>query len=71
MIADVEQFTGQANMMNLLANTLAQVKALSSDTPRVEPPSTATTWMMVAVIVVAILLMAFKTARRNNQLLDD
>ena len=58
-------------MIMQLANMLAQVKALSSDTPRVEPPSTAVTWMIVGVMVVAILLMAFKTARRNNQLLDD
>ena len=71
MIALVEQFTGQTNMMMHLANTLAQVKALSSDTPRVEATSSVTTWMIVGFIVVLILLMAFKTARRNNQLLDD
>ena len=59
-------------MMTFLANSLAQIKTLDSSTPRIpDPPSTATTWMMVAVLVVAIILMALKTARRNNQVLDE
>jgi len=66
---------GQAmNLMTIQSfNTLAQIvqSKLDSDTPRVDPGSTVVTWVIVGVISVAILLIAFKTARRNNQLLDD
>jgi hypothetical protein len=44
---------------------------LDSDTPRVEAGSTVVTWVIAGILVVAVLLIAFKTARRNNQLLDD
>ncbi|HUO07140.1 MAG TPA: hypothetical protein VM008_02325 [Phycisphaerae bacterium] len=58
-------------MLTLLASSLAQIKTLDSTTPRIpDPPSTATTWMIVSVLVVAILIIAFKTARRNHQVIE-
>jgi hypothetical protein len=53
-------------------STLGQIAAnkLQSDTPRVEPTSTAFTWIIVAVLVVAVLLIAFKGSKRNNMLED-
>jgi hypothetical protein len=61
-------------MLSILRNipAVAQIAAdkLQSDTPRLEPASTAVTWMVVAAIVVAVLLIAFKGSKRNNMLED-
>ena len=59
-------------MHNILAGALAQIKTLDAATPRIpDPPSTVTTWIMVGILVIAILLITFKTARRNNNTLEE
>lgn len=62
-----------SNMMIESLRTLGQIapNKLQSDMPRVDPGSTAVTWMVIGVLFVAILLMAFKQAKRNTNVLED
>jgi hypothetical protein len=72
MIASVFLLWGSQIMHTLLAGALAQIKTLDAATPRIpEAPSTATIWIMVGILVAAIIVITFKTARRNNNAIEE